>query len=81
MVHKIHQEPLLPITSSLNRQQIAENYTMKRMRRAGQAACIRINKNAYGDLVRKSEGKRPLGTPTHRWDNHIIGLKPSRMVC
>jgi hypothetical protein len=54
---------------------------MKRMRWAGQAACIRMNKNAYGVLVRKSEGKRPLGTPKHRWDNHIIDLKLYGMVC
>jgi hypothetical protein len=33
---------------------------MKRMRWAGQAACIMMNKNAYGDLVRKYEGKSQL---------------------
>ena len=55
---------------------------MKRTRWARQAACIRMNKNAYGDLVRKSEGNRTLGTSQHRWDNHIIiDLKPYGMVC
>jgi hypothetical protein len=68
----------MPITSS---QETGENYIMKRMRWVGQAACIRMNKNAHGDLVRKSEGKRPLGTPKHRWGNHIIDLKPYGMVC
>jgi hypothetical protein len=24
-------------------------------------------RNAYGTLVGKSEGKRPLGTPRHKW--------------
>jgi hypothetical protein len=25
----------------------------------------------YRFLVRKSEGKRPLGRPRHRWENNI----------
>jgi hypothetical protein len=28
-------------------------------------------RNAYGSLVAKSEGKRPLGKPRHRWMNNI----------
>jgi hypothetical protein len=28
-------------------------------------------KNAYRILVRKQEGKRPLGRPTRRWVNNI----------
>jgi hypothetical protein len=28
-------------------------------------------KNAYRLLVRKPEGKRPLGRPRHRWVNNI----------
>ena len=49
----------------------------------GRAGSMYYNekKNAYGDLARKSEGQRPLGIPMHRWDNHIIDLKPHGMVC
>jgi hypothetical protein len=28
-------------------------------------------RNAYGILVGQSEGKRPLGRPNHRWEDHI----------
>jgi hypothetical protein len=28
-------------------------------------------KNAYGTLVRKPEGKRPLRIPGHRWEDNI----------
>jgi hypothetical protein len=28
-------------------------------------------KNAYSILVRKPEGKRPLGRPRHRWEDNI----------
>ena len=27
--------------------------------------------STYGDLVGKSEGKRPLGRPRHRWQDNI----------
>jgi hypothetical protein len=36
---------------------------------------MRENWNAYGLLVRKPKGKRPLGRPRHRWmDNIEMGL-------
>jgi hypothetical protein len=28
-------------------------------------------RNAYGILVRKPEGKRPLGRPRRRWEDNI----------
>jgi hypothetical protein len=28
-------------------------------------------RNAYGTLVGKPEGKRPLGRPNHKWKDHI----------
>jgi hypothetical protein len=28
-------------------------------------------KNANRSLVRNSEGKRPLGRPTHRWEGNV----------
>jgi hypothetical protein len=40
------------------------------MRRAGHVARI-WEKNAYRVLVGKPEGKRPLGTPRHRWVHSI----------
>jgi hypothetical protein len=34
------------------------------------------NRSAYRVLTEKSEGKRPLGRPRHRWnDNIIMNLK------
>jgi hypothetical protein len=29
------------------------------------------NKNAYTILVRKPEGKRPIGRPRHTWEGNI----------
>jgi hypothetical protein len=37
------------------------------MRWAGQVASIGEIRNAHDILVRKSEGKRPLGRPRRRW--------------
>jgi hypothetical protein len=42
----------------------------KRMRRTGHVACMAEMRNEY-ILVRKPEGKRPLGKPTRRWENNI----------
>jgi hypothetical protein len=41
------------------------------MRWAGYVARIGEKKNAYGLLVAKPEGKRPLGRPRHRWVDNI----------
>jgi hypothetical protein len=39
-------------------------------------ACIREMRNVYNILVRKPEGKRPLGRPRHKWEDNIrIGLR------
>jgi len=39
-------------------------------------------RNAYKILVRKSEGKRPLGRPRHRWkDNIIMDLREIGWEC
>jgi hypothetical protein len=41
---------------------------------------MREKSNAYRILVRKPEGKRPLGRPRRRWvDNIKIDLKRDRM--
>jgi hypothetical protein len=34
-------------------------------------------RNAYKILVRKLEGKRPLGRPRHRWEDIRMNLKES----
>jgi len=41
------------------------------MRWAGHVACIRGKRGVYRVLVRKPEGKRPLGRPRHKWQENI----------
>jgi hypothetical protein len=43
----------------------------RRMRLAGHIALVGEKRNACRILVGKSEGKRPLGRPRHRWVNNI----------
>jgi hypothetical protein len=47
----------------------------RRMRWAGRVARMGEKRNAYRLLVRKLEGKRPLGRPRHSWvDNFRMDL-------
>jgi hypothetical protein len=49
---------------------------LRTIRRAGHAARMRKKRNTYRILVRKSEGKRPLGRPKCRWvDNMKTDLR------
>jgi len=41
------------------------------MRLAGHIACMGERRDAYTVLVRKPEGKRPLGRHTCRWEDNI----------
>jgi hypothetical protein len=41
------------------------------MRWVGNFVRTREMRNVYKILVRKGEGKRPLGRPSHRWENNI----------
>jgi hypothetical protein len=41
------------------------------MRWAVHVACIEDRGGAYRVLVRKPEGKRPLGRPRHKWEDNI----------
>jgi hypothetical protein len=41
----------------------------RRMRWAGHVARMGEGINVYRVLVRKPEGKRPLGRPRRRWEN------------
>jgi hypothetical protein len=43
----------------------------RRMRWAGQVARMVKGRGAYRILVRRPEGKRPLGRPGRRWENNI----------
>jgi len=38
---------------------------------AGHVACMGERRGVYGVLVRKPEGKRPLGRPRRKWDDNI----------
>jgi hypothetical protein len=52
----------------------------RRMRWAGHVARLREKRNAYGILVGKPEGKRPLERLGSRWvDNIKMDLKRDRM--
>jgi hypothetical protein len=44
---------------------------LRRMRRAGHVAGMGEKTNAYRILVRKPEGKRPLGRPRRTWGDNI----------
>jgi len=37
----------------------------------GHVACMEETRNAYKILVRKPEGKIPLGRPRHRWEDNF----------
>jgi hypothetical protein len=43
----------------------------RRMRWAGHVARMGAKKEAYRILVRKPEGKNPLGRPRRRWEDNI----------
>jgi hypothetical protein len=43
----------------------------RRMRWAGHVARMGEVKGAYNILVRRPEGRRPLGRPRRRWDDNI----------
>jgi hypothetical protein len=48
----------------------------KRIKWEGHVACMREKRNAYRSSMGKPEGKRPLGIPTHRWeDNSKMDLR------
>jgi hypothetical protein len=46
-------------------------FKSRRMRWAGDVARMGEKKNAYKILVRKPEGKRPLGRPRSRYEDKI----------
>ena len=44
---------------------------LRKIRRAGYAACMGKWRGAYRVLMGKPEGKRPLGRSTHKWEDNI----------
>jgi hypothetical protein len=65
---KLHNEELSDLYSSPSIIRIIKS---RRMRWAGHVARMGERRNAYGLLVGKPEGKRPLGRPRHRWVDNI----------
>jgi len=65
---RLHNKELNDLYSSPNIIQVIKS---RRMRQAGHAACMDERKGAYMVLVGKPGGKRPLGRPTHKWQNNI----------
>ena len=65
---KLHNEELNDLYASPN---IVRVIKSRRMRWAGHVARTGERRGVYRVLVRKPEGKRPLGRPRHRWDDNI----------
>ena len=65
---KLHNEELNDLYSSPNIVQVIKS---RRMRWAGLVARMEEGRGVHKVLVRKSEGKRPLGRPRRRWEDNI----------
>ncbi|KAJ4432030.1 hypothetical protein ANN_20644, partial [Periplaneta americana] len=65
---KSHNAELHALFSS---PEIIRNIKSRRLRWAGHVACMGEFRNAYSVLVRKPEGKIPLGRPRCRWEDNI----------
>ena len=65
---KLHSEELNDLYSLSNTIRVIKS---GRMRCPGHVAGVGERSGAYRVLVRKPEGKRPLGRPMHRWKGNI----------
>jgi hypothetical protein len=65
---KLHNEKLHNLYSSPSIIRIIKSM---KIRWAGHVARMGEKRNVYRLLVRKTEGKRPLGRPRHRWIDNI----------
>ena len=58
----------------------------RRLRWGGHVARMEHSRNAYRVLVGKPEGKRPLGSPSRRWEDNIkmnlreVGCDPGECI-
>jgi hypothetical protein len=76
---KLHNEELHNLYSWPN---IIRMIKTRRMRWAGHVAGMGAKRIAYRILVRKPEGKRPLGGPRYTWVGNVkMDLKRDRMGC
>jgi hypothetical protein len=67
-LRKLHNEELHCLYSSPS---IVRVIKARRMRWAGHVARMGEVRGAYNILVGRSEGRRPLGRPRHRWEDNI----------
>jgi hypothetical protein len=65
---KLHNDELHNLYSSLN---IVRVIKSRKLRWAGHVVHMREGRGVYRVLVGRPEGKRPLGTPSCRWENNI----------
>jgi hypothetical protein len=65
---KLHNEELNDLYSLPNPVRVIKS---RRMRWAGHVACMGDKRCVYRVLVGKTEGKRPLGRPSRRWEDNI----------
>jgi hypothetical protein len=65
---KLHNEKLNDLYSSPN---IVRVIKTRRMKWKGHVARMGERRGNYRVLMVKPEGKRPLGTPRHRWEDNI----------
>ena len=65
---RLYNEELNDLYSSPN---IVRVIKSRRMRWAGHVSCMGEERRVYRVLVRKPEGKRPLGRPRRRWVDNI----------
>jgi hypothetical protein len=65
---KLHNDELNNLYSSPN---IVRMIKSRRMRWAGHVARMGEGRGVYRVLVRRTEGKRPLGRPRRRWEDNI----------
>ena len=68
---KLHNEELRDFYSLPNIVQVVKS---RRMRWAGHVERMGEGRGVHRVLVRKPEGKRPLGRPKHRWEDNINTL-------